>query len=185
MGLEQMNMRIRPAVYEDASCLSTLSMEVWLHTYAKEGIPKSWADYVLQHFDIEKLRETLSDSQEHIWLAEAPYGKGILGYLRLTETERSYEGRRLGAEIETLYIRHHHKRCGVGAALLVQAIRFAQDQKMSGIFLTVNEENESAIAFYESQGFNEIGEDWFSLNDQRYRNLLMALQLKTQVDQVS
>lgn len=172
-------MHIRSAVYEDAACLSALSIEVWLHTYAKEGIPKSWADYVLQHFAIENFQKTLNGPQEHIWLAEVSEDKGILGYLRLTETDRSLAGRSLGPEIETLYIRHHHKRSGVGAGLLVHAMQFAQDQKMPGIFLTVNEENEAAVAFYRSQGFSEIGEDWFSLSDQRYRNLVMALQLKT------
>ncbi|MCV6576505.1 MAG: GNAT family N-acetyltransferase [Cohaesibacter sp.] len=158
-------MALRLAYRDDATILAALSIEVWLDSYAKEGVPLSWAEYVLSHFSPETLQKRLDDPDSFMWLIEEK--AFVKGYIRITKALRDWE-------IDTLYIRRHHQGQGLGKQLLHHALKAAKAQKAETVCLTVNDQNQKAIDFYRQQGFVECGEDWFCLDQAQYCNLVMS-----------
>ena len=61
------------------------------------------------------------------------------------------------AEILNIAVKRSHRRCGVGAALLLAALKDAQAQGAARVFLEVRESNAAAIAFYRKHGFRQTG----------------------------
>ena len=60
-------------------------------------------------------------------------------------------------EIESIAVREKDRRLGVGNALLSLLFAEARRQQACRIFLEVRESNESAIRFYEKNGFASVG----------------------------
>ena len=71
-------MRVRPGRHEDTKTLSALAIQVWLHTYATEGVSSVIASYVLSEFTPERFAALLSESSSGVFVAE--HGKHLLGY---------------------------------------------------------------------------------------------------------
>ena len=61
---------IRPALMNDAKLLAALATQVWLDTYAKDGIRADMADYVATQLNAETFVTLLQDPSRSIWLAE-------------------------------------------------------------------------------------------------------------------
>jgi hypothetical protein len=59
---------IRGATTTDASNIAALSIQVWLHTYAKSGLRNALSDYVLAEYTPEKIAERLRD-KDQVFLA--------------------------------------------------------------------------------------------------------------------
>ena len=156
--------------------LAALAIEVWLQTYAKQGIPALYADHVLGQYTIAAMTEQIEAKSSHVWVAsniDPTLGDALLGYLVWEEQATAPFDACPASEITTLYIRERHKRLGLGSALLQACYREAVGRGLDALFLTVNDENMPAIAFYRHMGFEEIGEDFFTLQSERYRNLVL------------
>lgn len=61
------------------------------------------------------------------------------------------------AEILTICVVPTYRRKGVGSALLSQMEKALQEKKIHSLFLEVEEENISALALYQSHGFEQVG----------------------------
>ena len=104
-------MAIRPARKSDAKNLVALSIYVWLHTYAKDGVRASYSKYILQAFTPEKFEAALSDPDQQIWVWEE--NKSLVAYLGLSTDSPCPDFPGCNVEIVTLYVHQ-----GVGSALL-------------------------------------------------------------------
>lgn len=56
-----MDLRYGLAGPTDAANLAALSIEVWLHTYARDGIRQAFSDYVLREFTAERFAAHIAD----------------------------------------------------------------------------------------------------------------------------
>lgn len=163
---------IRRATIQDASVLAALSIEVWTHTYLRDGISKMFADYVLEEYSIASMAAKLADPDAFIWLYEED---GLVqGYLYLASNDTPPVAHCPNWEIVTLYIRQRHKRQGLGKALLEKCFHVSREHGIADLYLSVNAENIQAIDFYETMGFSTIGEWDFAIEDGRYRNWILA-----------
>jgi ribosomal-protein-alanine N-acetyltransferase len=61
------------------------------------------------------------------------------------------------AEIITIAVAPRHRGGGIGRALMAQAIRELQAERIARLFLEVAEGNAPALALYRSLGFRQVG----------------------------
>jgi diamine N-acetyltransferase len=63
------NIIIRKARVEDARNLTVLKQQVWISTYAEEGIRNEFSQYVLAEFTSEQIAGKLGDPRFETWIA--------------------------------------------------------------------------------------------------------------------
>jgi len=159
---------IRSGRSEDASLLAVLATQVWLHTYATDGINGDIAQYVLSELTPERYLVILSEPATHLFVAE--HNECLVGLAVVKFGAQCPTGARSAVELQTLYVQEHFIGRGVGKALLQAAETKAREQSGSALWLTVNAKNARAIAFYEHQGYSKIGTTYFVLGEGRYEN---------------
>lgn len=156
----------RSAQSRDATKLAALSVEVWLHTYARNGISSVFADYVLESFTANHDRQIIICEQED----------NLLGYIALDFKAPVPKVLNIPAnavEISTLYVRLHHAGRGIGQALIEQARHAVSARQISHIWLSVLHNNQRALHFYQQQGMLRQSSIWFELSGERHENYLM------------
>ena len=161
---------IRNAVEADCMSLTALSIQVWLHTYATEGVSDGLAREVLSTFTPEYFREIIADSDYRLFVKVD--GENLLGYI-LLDLDSPCEAENFGGvEVDTLYVQEHFHGRGIGRALLAHAI----DNVGARLWLTAWAGNAQALAFYRAYGFVDIGTAWHVFEDQKYENRILAYQ---------
>ncbi|WP_026793266.1 GNAT family N-acetyltransferase [Pleomorphomonas oryzae] len=166
-----MELRYGVAGAADAANLAALSIEVWLHTYARDGIRQAFSDYVLSEFTAAKFEAHLSSPSQTFVKCER--GEHLLGYLRMNFAAVCPTVPELTTEIATLYVRARHARQGIGTALLAHASDICRRRGVMGVWLMVNHENAPAIRFYEAQQFQRNGSRTFELGAERHENFIL------------
>jgi diamine N-acetyltransferase len=169
--LDPMQTVIRSARDADAARIAVLATQVWLHTYATEGISASIADYTRTELTPDKYLDMQNESLAHIWVAER--GAYLIGFVVLNMGVPCPTSASNFAELQTLYVQAHFVGQGVGRQLLSVAEKRAFDLAGTPLWLTVNAHNAKAIGFYMHQGYTKQGTTDFVLSDQRHENLVM------------
>ena len=111
-------MTLRRGVPGDAACVAALSMQVFLDTYATEGVRPDLAREALTQYSAEKFERRLSDGNLSFILAEA--GEGLLGFAELNTkpSPPPIEGSAGdGLELVRLYVQPSAQRAGLGRSL--------------------------------------------------------------------
>ena len=164
--------RIRVGQANDAPRIAALASQVWLHTYATEGITNEMAQYVLSEFAVERLAASLSDPEISFLVAE--YGESLVGFAAMRFGAPCPTGADSAVELQTLYVQAHAIGRGVGKALLQDAEARAGERSGSRLWLTVNAMNARAIDFYACQGYLKVGTAYFALGSNRHENYVMV-----------
>lgn len=166
---------IRPATANDAGLLAALAAQVWIDTYALDGINAVVADYTRANFTPERFRRDLADGGHRLLVAEQD--GWLLGYIDLLLDSPCPEARGGQMEINTLYVIRHRHGKGVGSRLLDAAQAVGRERNALALWLRVWYRNASAIAFYTARGFANVGQTEFVLDGQAHLNWLMSLPL--------
>ncbi|WP_157139880.1 GNAT family N-acetyltransferase [Roseibium aggregatum] len=169
------NAELRDATSADLDALAALSIEVWLDTYALDGIPDNHARHVLRTYSPQAFAGVLQDPDKRLIVCRTD--AGLLGYLQLDLEAKPVQPGSGTVEIETLYVRRHHQGMGVGCKLLEAACRLVRQAGQPKFFLTVYEGNEKAIGFYKAQGLIEEGRWTFDFEGGSAPNLIMTRDL--------
>lgn len=159
---------LREARPDDAANLAALSIQVWLHTYAKSGIRPIFSSYVLTEFTVENFTRLL-ESNEHLFIL-CEIDAHLVGFVRLNLNAPCPSEPHSLTEIATLYVQEHFLRRGIGTSLLERALRVCDERGFDKVWLSVNRENLNAIKFYEAQHFTPNGSQYFELGDERHEN---------------
>jgi ribosomal protein S18 acetylase RimI-like enzyme len=163
------DLSIRVGRSDDASRLAILATQVWLHTYATDGISSDIADYVLQEFTPEKYLRTLNDPTRRVFVAQI--GANLVGLAVVKFSTDCPEDKHASTELQTLYVQEHFIGHGVGKLLLRAAEAGARQQQANAmLWLTVNAKNTRAAAFYAHQGYTKVGTTYFTLGEGRHEN---------------
>jgi len=164
---------LRPARPGDARNLAALSIQVWLHTYATDGIRDALSEFVLAEFTVDNLRNRIADPQHRLLVAERE--GHLVGYADLDLDAPREEVPETRAELTTLYVQEHFAGKGVGSRLLEACTQEALERcGRPGLWLSVYHRNERALAFYRKQGFTERGSFHFEFGRERHLNLVLA-----------
>lgn len=159
---------IRTAVEADCMSLTALSIQVWLHTYATEGVSDDLAREALSTFTPAYFQSIIADPDYRLFVEVD--GDNLLGYILLDLDSRCAEENYGGVEVDTLYVQEHFHGRGIGRALLDHAI----DTVGARLWLTAWAGNTRALAFYNSYGFVDIGTAWHEFEEQKYENRILA-----------
>jgi GNAT superfamily N-acetyltransferase len=126
-GAEVTDISFRAAVPADALCLSVLGTQVFLDTYATQGIRPAIAREVVEHFSIEAVAGLLASPSMTILVAEQ--AGHLIGFAQLTRGSRhELVPCEPAVELNRLYVQEPFTSKGVGRALLQQAEELAVSQ---------------------------------------------------------
>ncbi len=162
------DLSIRLGRSEDASRIAVLATQVWLHTYATDGISADIAAYVLQELTPEKYLRILNDPRSQVFVAEC--GANLAGLAVVQFDSTCPAGSDSRAELKSLYIQAHFMGRGAGKLLLRAAEAEARQRSGAVLWLTVNAQNARAISFYAHQGYTKVGTTTFVLGEGHHEN---------------
>ena len=162
---------LRAASSADAQNLASLATQVFLHTYATEGISRVISGHVMEMFTPERFSALIADPMATVWVVERH--AHLIGFAVVMLNTPCPDEPRSTAELATLYVQEHFIGKGVGSALLARATAFAAERTSAPLWLTVNAANAPAIAFYARRGLRKIGVAWFQLGDAKHENLVL------------
>jgi len=155
----------RPA---DAENLAAVGMQVWLHTYATDGISSIISRYVLETFTAERFLALLAQPSTAVLVADV--NDNLVGYAVVTFDAECPAAAGSTTELATLYVQEHFAGRGIGSSLLAQAAALAARRCGTPLWLTVNAKNSRAIAFYRDRGYTKIGISQFRLGSEDHEN---------------
>lgn len=142
---------IRTAKTSDIDNLVVLSIQVWMDTYAIQGIRHEYSQFVLAEFSHQAFEQLLNNPQVTLLLDEKD---GVLrGYAALN-TSSPCPVYSADIELSRLYVHAKWQGLGIGRALL----QACQDRVRGPLWLRTWRENK-ANQFYESARFKLIGEE--------------------------
>ena len=171
-NVRRRKMRVRSGQHTDAANLAALAIQVWLHTYATEGISSTISGYVLSEFTAEKFEARLFDPSYVVVVAET--SGNLVGYAIVRPGTVCPEHPSAKAELATLYVQEHFAGRGVGSLLLKESELHARQLAGSSLWLTVNSKNSRAIAFYARHAYASIGISYFRLGSQDHANFVLV-----------
>jgi ribosomal protein S18 acetylase RimI-like enzyme len=163
---------IREGAASDAERLSVLATQVWLHTYATDGIDAVIARYVLSELGVDKFEHLLA--QERVTVLVAEIGPNIVGYA-VVDADARCPSANCTVEVVSLYVQEHFARKGIGSSLLAASRNVAQRSVGSAtIWLKVYAQNWPAIAFYRKHGLVKAGTAYFELGGEKHENHVLV-----------
>jgi ribosomal protein S18 acetylase RimI-like enzyme len=160
------NVLIREAIESDCKNIATLSLQIWLDTYAIDGVKTDYSEYVLSTFTEEYFLNLLNESNRRILISSD--GEYIQGYV-LINLESHFNGEENGFEIERLYVHKKYAGQGIGRKLLFEV----QGKHGNKFWLYTWIENESN-GFYKHLGFKHIGQYEFKFANELIENNVFA-----------
>ena len=168
----------RVATPADALCVGVLATQVFLDTYATEGLRPDLAREALANYNPLVFEARIRDSSNHFVLAERA------GHLvAFSECRRSPEGPIAslsgGVELVRLYVQRAAQRSGMGAQLLARAEAYAAGLGAPSLWLTAWVGNSNACAFYLAQGYEDVGATSHVFEEQSYENRIYCKLLAT------
>ena len=166
----------RPAVPADALCLGVLALQVFLDTYARQGIRPALAREALERGSRESFEALIADPLECVLVAER--AGHLVGFAHLrAATPHAQVGDPTAAELCRLYVQEPFTGRGVGRALLREAERAAAARGAGTLWLTAWDGNARALAFYPRQGYAHVGDTLYTFEGESYGNFLFARRL--------
>jgi ribosomal protein S18 acetylase RimI-like enzyme len=164
---------LRHAVPEDSLCLSVLAMQVFLDTYATEGIRPALAREVLSSYSQASFNGAIADPGARVVVAEH---KGhMVGFAHVTlfaRHELAPSG--VQAELLRLYVQESFTGVKVGTKLLSEAENIAASAGTTVMWLTPWVHNHRALAFYARRGYGDFGLTYFTFEGESHENRVLA-----------
>lgn len=182
MGTAKFALRLASA--PDAVTISALSIQVFLDTYATEGIRPDLALEAHSEYSVNAFGERLAQPQRRFILAEK--GDGLMGFAEVLLTSAPSPAQGFtGAELVRLYVQPAAQRIGVGRALLASAEHAVRAENLACLWLTAWEGNDNARAFYARVGYADVGATTYSFQGQTYPNRVFAKGLEVDIRPVA
>ena len=163
----------RPA---DALVLSMLATQVFLDTYATEGIRPSVAREVQAQLGPSAIESLLARPDTRVLVAER--AGHLIGFAQtMFGAAHALVPQRPAVELERLYVQGRFTGTGIGKALLLGAERQAAAQGAAALWLTCWIGNARALAFYARQGYAELGSTDYEFEGERHENRVFVKKL--------
>lgn len=167
-----MKLEIRKAELSDINNLAVLKQQVWISTYATEGLLDEFSRYVLSEYSVENVKMSIQNTDTMTLLAS--YNNCLIGCVEIILLpQRPIEEIEPCIEISTFYILEKFQNKGIGKKLLAECLKEIKRLNFDKIWLSVYYKNEKAIEFYSRQNFSHIGETDFVLGNDKHKNYIM------------
>lgn len=165
---------LRQCTQGDEELLSLVGGASFLEAFA--GVLN--ADDILAHFAKNHSAATYAKYMAmpagRVSVAEVTPGQAPVGYIVCCEPDLPVDLTPLDYELRRIYLLHRFQGCGIGKALMDQAVQYARDLDRTRLLLGVYGRNHDAIRFYEKAGFSQIGERYFTVGSTTHHDAVMA-----------
>ena len=168
---------IRQAVATDVLCLHALSTQVFLETYATSGIREAIAREVGSQLSAFAWAGRLARPEVEVLVVEHHRHLRAFAEIEHGATHALVSDDR-AAELCRLYVQSPFVRRSLGSALLRAAEATAHRSGARTLWLTAWVNNRRALAFYASQGYEELGVTDYTFENEHYENRLFAKKLR-------
>ena len=159
----------RPAASDDAVCLGVLSTQVFLDTYATQGIRRAVANEVLALHSVAAYEALLADAGVTILLAEC--AGHLVGFSQVQDGKGHAQVPAAAAsELRRLYVQERFTGRGVGRDLLRLAEKAAAARGAEMLWLTAWEGNVRALQFYPRCGYEDLGGTVYTIEGEDFPN---------------
>ncbi|MBL8343572.1 MAG: GNAT family N-acetyltransferase [Rubrivivax sp.] len=160
----------------DALCLSALAIQVFLDTYATEGIRPAVAREVFGTYAEPAFHRHLGDAHTRLLVAQRQ--GHLVGFAQVTlgATHALAPGG-AQAELLRLYVQEPFTGHGLGTRLLREAEEVARAAGAGLLWLTPWVHNHRARAFYARRGYEDCGLTWFTFEGESHENRVVARRL--------
>ncbi len=162
------SIKIRKAELNDALNLSVLKKQVFISTYAINGIRKDFSEYINTEFTVNNTENAINDKNNIILIAES--NGFMVGCAEISLLSNCPETKDNIPELTILYVFEHFKEKGVGYSLISEVENLVKEKSFPGLWLTVYHLNENAISFYKKQKYKIIGSTFFEMGGNKYDN---------------
>ncbi|WP_199873456.1 GNAT family N-acetyltransferase [Ideonella sp. A 288] len=169
--------RLRAATSADARCLAVLAQQVFLDTYATQGVRPPIADEALSAFAPDTLAALIGRTGTELIVAERD--GHLLGFAQVSlgVAQAMVPGglpATAQAELDRLYVQERFTGQHLGTRLLAEAERRAAARGARVLWLTPWVHNARALAFYRRRGYVDHGATVFRLGDESHENRVLA-----------
>jgi ribosomal protein S18 acetylase RimI-like enzyme len=168
--MEEINIRI--AEFSDAANLTVLKQQVWVATYAVEGLRSEFSDYLLAEFTLANEMTLLGNPEKKTLIAELN-GHLIGCTVVAFNAEVPLPAVGIIPEIAVLYVLERFTGMGIGKILLEKSLQLINESGFKAAWLTVYHKNDRAIKFYKKHGFTDIGKAFFEMQGNQYENRVL------------
>ena len=175
---------LRRGTPDDAVTIAALAVQVFLDTYATEGVRPDLAREAFSEYSAEAFSTRLREPARSFILAEQ--AAGVVGFAELVAVPQpAPTGAVVGAQLVRLYIQPRFQRAGNGQRLLQAAEVAAWSLGLSVLWLTAWEGNNRARRFYEAVGYQDVGAKTYSFQGNAYPNRVFAKHLRASASEAS
>ena len=158
---------LRPGTADDAVIVAALATQVFLDTYATEGVFHHLAMEAFSEYSVGAFTARLREPARQFVVAEI--AGGLVGFAEVeTSPQAAPAGGVSGAELVRLYVQPQAQGTGVGKALIAAAERLAAERSLQAIWLTAWEHNHRALAFYARLGYADVGPGTYTCMGKTY-----------------
>ena len=173
--IETATVKIIPAAWKHYALLADLGSKTFYETFANDNTAEDMNAYLAKIYSIEKMQENLKNPAIKYFVAYDELKDA--GYIKLIHDVivDGLTGKVI--ELEKIYIRQELIGAGFGAALMKQAIEYAQLNNFKHLYLGVWQDNEKAINFYKKFGFKIFNTRKFVLGKRVCDDYLMSIDL--------
>jgi GNAT superfamily N-acetyltransferase len=167
----------RTAVQQDALPLSVLATQVFLDTYAIQGIRPAIAREVRHFLSEEAFAELLTHPRHSVLVAELT--DHLLGFAQLThgQTHPLLPPEAQAAELSRLYVQRPFLGKGLGKELLARAESLAVEKGAEILWLSAWSGNAHALRFYEARGYQDVGAGVYTFEGDSYETRVFVKNL--------
>jgi diamine N-acetyltransferase len=164
---------LRDATAQDALCLSVLAMQVFLDTYATDGIRPEIAREVLAGYSQSTFSTAIADGGTRIIVAEI--NNHLIGFAQIT-LSANQDLAPLGkqAQLQRLYVQEPFTSAKIGTKLLEHAEQLAANTGATVFWLSAWVHNDRALAFYAKRGYTDYGLTYFTFEGESHQNRVLA-----------
>jgi len=174
--LSKGEVRLRQALPEDAVTIAALAVQVFLDTYAIEGVRPDLAREAFAEYSAQAFAARLVEPARSFLLAER--GAGLLGFAEsLLAPRPAPAGAIVGAELVRLYVQPAFQSQGIGKDLLRAAEQSVASRGLRVLWLTAWEGNHRAARFYAANGYEDVGATAYAIEGNSYANRVFARRL--------
>jgi ribosomal protein S18 acetylase RimI-like enzyme len=147
---------IRIGTVADAEPIAALAIQVFLDTYAPDGVRPDLANEAFAEYGRERFEQRLMKRGRTFYLAEL--GTGLIGFAEiLCASSPSPIPGIAGSELVRLYVQPQTQGSGLGRELIRQAEACAEGAGAGGLWLSAWEGNTHALGFYRHLGYKDAG----------------------------
>lgn len=167
------NVRLFEPGVEQIEALSRLGAETFEESHGAQYSAEDLDAFVNMVFSQDAVSAEWRDERYAFCVASS--GDELVGYCKLGPASDEIP---CDIELKQIFLRRTHYGSGIALRLLEWAFEEARSRKAKRMGLSVWEENERAIRFYDREGFERVGRMAFVVGEKVETDIVMVRQIR-------